>query len=131
MPKRIARTGWCGNPNHSCDAKWRTAAYDAGWIRRVTFARQSLGSLAALVFGVAVSVLLPRVLGPDARGEYQLAVKLAGLVLAVAQWGIPEVLLQMLAERRASTGALVGTSLVLGVVGAAVAAVLIGFAAPM
>ena len=43
----------------------------------MSFARQSLGSLAALVFGVAVSVLLPRVLGPEARGEYQLAVKLA------------------------------------------------------
>jgi hypothetical protein len=28
------------------------------------FARQSLGSLAALVFGVIVSVLLPRILGP-------------------------------------------------------------------
>ena len=61
----------------------------------MTFARQSLGSLAALVFGVVVSVLLPRVLGAEARGEYQLAVKLAGLVLAVAQWGIPEVLLQI------------------------------------
>ena len=48
----------------------------------MTFARQSLGSLAVLVFGVAVSVLLPRILGPAARGEYQLAVKLAGLELA-------------------------------------------------
>ena len=57
----------------------------------MTFARQSLGSFAALIFGVMVSILLPRILGPEARGEYQLAVKLAGLVLAVAQWGIPEV----------------------------------------
>src|SRR5437660_930246 len=40
----------------------------------MSFARQSLGSLLALVFGVAVSVMLPRVLGPEARGEYQLAV---------------------------------------------------------
>ena len=66
----------------------------------MTFARQSLGSLAALVFGVMVSVLLPRILGPEARGEYQLAVKLAGLVLAVAQWGIPELLLQVRADPR-------------------------------
>jgi O-antigen/teichoic acid export membrane protein len=97
----------------------------------MTFARQSLGSLAVLVFGVAVSVLLPRILGPEARGEYQLAVKLAGLVLAVAQWGIPEVLLQLMADGRARTGALIGTSLVLGLVGAALVAVILGLAAPL
>jgi O-antigen/teichoic acid export membrane protein len=97
----------------------------------VTFARQSLGSLAALVFGVVVSILLPRILGPEARGEYQLAVKLAGLVLAVAQWGIPEVLLQLMAEGRARTGALIGTSLCLGLVGAALIAALLGLAAPL
>jgi O-antigen/teichoic acid export membrane protein len=97
----------------------------------VTFARQSLGSLAALVFGVLVSILLPRLLGPEARGEYQLAVKLAGLVLAVAQWGIPEVLLQLMAEGRARTGTLIGTSLCLGLVGAALLAALLGLAAPL
>src|SRR5437867_12911852 len=96
----------------------------------MTFARQSLGSLAALVFGVVVSVLLPRVLGAEARGEYQLAVKLAGLVLAIAQWGIPEVLLQMLADGRARTGALIGTSLCLGLAGAVLVAAVIGVAAP-
>src|SRR5438552_18861755 len=96
----------------------------------MTFARQSLGSLAALVFGVAVSVLLPRILGAEARGEYQLAVKVAGLVLAVAQWGIPEVLLQLVAERRASIGALLGTSLVLGVLGAAATVAVLALAAP-
>jgi O-antigen/teichoic acid export membrane protein len=95
------------------------------------FARQSLGSLLALGFGVVVSVLLPRVLGPEARGEYQLAVKLAGLVLALAQWGIPEVLLQALAERRASLGALIGTSLALGLVGASVTALVLWLAAPL
>jgi len=97
----------------------------------MSFARQSLGSLLTLVFGVAVSVLLPRVLGPEARGEYQLAVKLAGLVLAVAQWGIPEVLLQLMAERRASTARLIGTSMTLGVIGAALTAVVLGLAAPL
>ena len=97
----------------------------------MSFARQSLGSLAALIFGVAVSVLLPRVLGPEARGEYQLAVKLAGLVLAVAQWGIPEVLLQAIADKRARLGALVGTSLVLGVAAAVVIAIVLGMAAPL
>src|SRR3977135_1688071 len=97
----------------------------------MTFARQSLGSLAALVFGVLVSVLLPRVLGAEARGEYQLAVKLAGLVLAVAQWGIPEVLLQLMAEGRARTGALIGTSLILGLAGAAAVALILGLAAPL
>src|SRR6202049_1395662 len=97
----------------------------------MTFARQSLGSLAVLVFGVAVSVLLPRILGPEARGEYQLPVKLAGLVLAVAQWGIPEVLLQMMAEGRTRRGALIGTSLCLGLAGAALIAALLGLAAPL
>ena len=97
----------------------------------MSFARQSLGSLLALVFGVAVSVLLPRVLGPEARGEYQLAVKLAGLVLAVAQWGIPEVLLQLVAERRASAARLIGTSIALGLIGAALTALVLGLAAPL
>lgn len=97
----------------------------------MSFARQSLGSLLALVFGVAVSILLPRVLGPEARGEYQLAVKLAGLVLAVAQWGIPEVLLQAVAERRADQRALIGTSLALGVGGAAVVALILSVLAPL
>src|ERR1041385_2794679 len=97
----------------------------------MSFARQSLGSLVALVFGVAVSVLLPRVLGPEARGEYQLAVKVAGLVLAVAQWGIPEVLLQVIADRRASLGALIGSSLGLGVIGAVIVAIVLGVAAPL
>ena len=97
----------------------------------MTFARQSLGSLAVLVFGLAVSILLPRVLGAEARGEYQLAVKLAGLVLAIAQWGIPEVLLQLVAERRAENGALIGTSLVLGLAAAAVIAALLALAAPL
>src|SRR5204863_396695 len=96
----------------------------------MNFARQSLGSLAVLVFGVAVSILLPRLLGPDARGEYQLAVKLAGLVLAVAQWGVPEVLLQVLGERRFGLGALVGTSLLLGLGGAALVATLVALGAP-
>lgn len=97
----------------------------------MSFARQSLGSLLALVFGVAVSVMLPRILGPEARGEYQLAVKLAGLVLAVAQWGIPEVLLQLVAERRASTARLIGTSMALGLIGAALTAAVLGLAAPL
>lgn len=97
----------------------------------MSFARQSLGSLLALVFGVTVSILLPRVLGPEARGEYQLAVKLAGLVLAVAQWGIPEVLLQAVPERRADQRALIGTSLALGVGGAAVVALILGVLAPL
>jgi O-antigen/teichoic acid export membrane protein len=97
----------------------------------VSFARQSLGSLATLIFGVAVSILLPRLLGPDARAEYQLAVRVAGLVLAVAQWGIPEVLLQLLAEGRSATGTLIGTSLGLGLAAAALVAVGLGLAAPL
>src|SRR6202165_6046262 len=111
---------------------WR---HTAGTTRDETLpgscARQSLGSLAALVFGVVVSVLLPRILGPEARGEYQLAVKLAGLVLAVAQWGIPEVLLQLMAEGRARIGALIGTSLCLGLAGAVVVAAILGLAVPL
>jgi O-antigen/teichoic acid export membrane protein len=97
----------------------------------VTFARQSLGSLAVLVFGLAVSILLPRVLGAEARGEYQLAVKLAGLVLAVAQWGIPEVLLQLIGERRASVGALLGTAFALGLGGAVITAGVLALATPL
>ncbi len=97
----------------------------------MTFARQSLGSLSALTFGLLVSIVLPRVLGAEARGEYQLAVKLATLVLAVAQWGVPEVLLQLIAEKKATLGELIGTSLALGLLGAAVAAAILWTAAPL
>src|SRR5438309_4195670 len=97
----------------------------------MTFARQSLGSLAALVVGLAVSVLLLRILGPEARGEYQLAVKLAGLVLAIAQWGIPEVLLQRMADKHVNQGALIGTSLAIGTAGAALAAAVLYLATPL
>jgi O-antigen/teichoic acid export membrane protein len=78
-----------------------------------------------------VSVLLPRILGPEARGEYQLAVNLAALVLAVAQWGIPEVLLQMMGQGRATSGELIGSSLCLGLGGAIVVAAVLGLAAPL
>src|SRR3979411_2886313 len=97
----------------------------------MTFARQSLGSLVVLVFGVAVSVLLPRILGPEDRGEDQLAVKLAGLVLAIAQWGIPEVLLQRMADKQLNQGALIGTSLAIGTAGAALAAAVLYLATPL
>jgi O-antigen/teichoic acid export membrane protein len=97
----------------------------------MSFARQSLGSLVALVFGILVSIVLPRLLGPEARGEYALAVKVAGLVLAIAQWGIPEVLLQLMADRQAKTGPLIGTSLLLGLAGAALCAAVLGLAAPL
>lgn len=95
------------------------------------FARQSAGSLAALVFGVMVSIALPRVLGAEARGEYQLAVKVAGFVLAIAQWGIAEVLLQVLAERRESRGTAAGTSLLLGALGALLFSALVVLARPL
>src|SRR5579864_9302133 len=120
MWRRTGRTAWRESPTAS-----------RGSHRTMSFARQSLGSLFALGIGVIVSVLLPRVLGPEARGEYQLAVKLAALVLAVAQWGIPEVLLQVLADRRASQAALIGTTLTLGLAGAAVTAVVLWVAAPL
>jgi O-antigen/teichoic acid export membrane protein len=97
----------------------------------MSFARQSLGSLAALAFGLVVSIVLPLILGAEARGEYQLVVKLAGLVLAIAQWGIPEVLLQLIGDGRAQSGALIGTSLGLGIAGALVTAIVIGLATPL
>jgi len=96
----------------------------------MSFARQSLGSLATLLFGLAVSIVLPRVLGAEARGEYQLAVKVAALVLAVAQWGIPEVLLQVTGDRRHNPGQLFGTSLALCLAGTLVLAVVLTLSAP-
>src|SRR3989440_12375545 len=96
----------------------------------MSFARQSLGSLATLVFGLAVSVLLPRILGPEARGEYQLAVKLAGLEPAVAQWGLPEGPLLLNAGSRARPRALIGASSWLGRVGSVRVAALLGLRGP-
>jgi O-antigen/teichoic acid export membrane protein len=97
----------------------------------VTFARQSASSLVALVFGIAASVLLARVLGAEGRGEYALAVKVAGLVLAVAQWGVPEVVLQLLADRHVPVGTLVGTALALGVAGALGVAAALALLSPL
>lgn len=95
-----------------------------------SFARQSLGSLSALVFGLLASILLARVLGAEARGAYDLAVRLAGLILAVAQWGVPEVLLQVVGERRTEARTLVGTSLGLGLAGCVGMGLVLALAAP-
>lgn len=88
----------------------------------MTFARQTAGSLVALCFGIVVSVVLSRLLGPEGRGAYGLAVKLSGLMLAVVQWGIPEVLLQFMGDQPGRSGALFGTTLVLGLVATAILA---------
>ncbi len=96
----------------------------------MTFARQSLGSLLTLLFGLVVSVVLARVLGAEGRGEYQLAVKVAGLVLAFAQWGVPEVLLQLLSERRGQMSLLVGTAFGVTLFGTLVGGLLVFVALP-
>lgn len=75
------------------------------------FARGSLGTLLALAFGLAASVVLNRMLGAEGRGAYALAVKTAGLVVAWAQWGAPEVMLNAFTERRAPQGTILGTAL--------------------
>jgi O-antigen/teichoic acid export membrane protein len=85
----------------------------AGVVPNMLFVRQSLGSLVALLVGIVSSVVLARMLGAEARGEYGLAVKVAGLVIAIAQWGISEVLLQVMGEGRVRREAVVGTTLAL------------------
>lgn len=86
----------------------------------MSFARQALGSALALLLGIAASVILARALGAEARGEYGLAVRVAGLILALAQWGIPEVLLQFAGDRREDMDTLVTTTLVMGVGGSVI-----------
>ena len=104
----------------------------------MTFARQSLGSLIALVFGVLASIVLARALGAEARGQYYLAVKAAGFVLAVAQWGIPEVLLQFMAlqqaraeQRNRGLGALAGTTILLGIGGTLAVGAMVALVSPL
>lgn len=75
------------------------------------FARGSAGTLLALLFGLLASVVLNRMLGAEGRGAYALAVKTAGLVVAWAQWGMPEVMLYFFGERRIGQGRLLGTAL--------------------
>lgn len=102
----------------------------------MSFARQSAWSLATLLFWLSVSVVLARVLGAEARGAYDLAVRLSGLVLAVSQWGIPEVLLQALGDDRDSRDgpsrkpALVGTALGVGLAATLLAGGVVALAAP-
>src|SRR5919198_6740668 len=104
----------------------------------MTFARQSLVSLIALVFGLLASIVLARALGAEARGQYYLAVKVAGLVLAVAQWGIPEVLLQAVAlhqaqaeQRDRGLGALAGTTMLVGIGGTLAVGAMVALVSPL
>jgi O-antigen/teichoic acid export membrane protein len=94
-------------------------------------ARQSVGSLGALVVGLATSILLSRILGAELRGEYALAVTLAGLVLAVSQCGIAEVLLYVYPEQRQRSGAVIGTSLGVGLLATVAVAIVVGLIAPL
>src|SRR5919198_6220073 len=103
----------------------------------MTFARQSLVSLIALVFGLLASIVLARALGAEARGQYYLAVKVAGLVLAITQWGIPEVLLQLVAldqaqvdKRNRGLGALAGTTILLGIGGTLAVGAVVALVSP-
>lgn len=95
------------------------------------FFRQSLGNVIALAIGLLSSVLLARLLGAEGRGEYALAVKAAGLIVAIGQWGIAEVLLQVVPERRGAMGSVVGTTLLLAVGGGVVIALLALAAVPV
>ena len=62
--RQLARSSSRGIPLGKNLFSWSPAGKTS-----VSFARQSLGSLLALIFGVAASILLPRILAPEARGE--------------------------------------------------------------
>jgi O-antigen/teichoic acid export membrane protein len=93
-----------------------SGASDASWAGQPTlmrFARASLGNLFTLVIGLAASVVLTRLLGLEGRGAFALALRSAGILGAVAQWGLPEMMMGMLRSGGRSTGAVLGTGLAL------------------
>jgi O-antigen/teichoic acid export membrane protein len=75
------------------------------------FASASIGSLITLFIGLAASIVLTRLLGLEGRGAFALATRSVGILGAVAQWGIPEMMMGFLRTGKHSTGALLGTGL--------------------
>ena len=58
-------------------------------------------SAAGLVVVMLTSVVLARALGPEGRGVYAVAYRAIGILIAVSQFGLPEVMMfQMRTERR-------------------------------
>ncbi|MFN0072790.1 MAG: polysaccharide biosynthesis C-terminal domain-containing protein [Chloroflexota bacterium] len=75
------------------------------------FASASIGSLLTLVIGLAASIILNRLLGVEGRGAFALAVRTAGILGAVAQWGIPEMMMGILRAGKHPAGTVIGTGL--------------------
>mgnify|MGYP003349031737 CR=1 FL=1 len=65
--------------------------------RQRRFVRGSVLSFGALImsfgFALLTSVLIARSLGTDGKGAYSVALRSAGVIASLAQWGVPEVLL--------------------------------------
>jgi O-antigen/teichoic acid export membrane protein len=66
-----------------------------------------------MVLGIATSVVIARTLGPEGKGAYAVVVQSVSILIALGQFGLPEVMLyQMRAERR-QPEALAGNSVVI------------------
>ena len=97
----------------------------------MSFARQSLGSLAGAGLRRRWSACCCRASSaPRRAANTSSRSRSRAWSLAVAQWGIPEVLLQLMADGQRATGALIGTSLAPGPRRRRLAPPLLGPAAP-
>jgi O-antigen/teichoic acid export membrane protein len=86
----------------------------------------------AAIFGISIfsSVLIARFLGPDGKGVLAILLRVAGVAIAFAQWGIQESLLPFVRENRYSLKSLSGSALALGFVLGSIAAVIVLLAYP-
>lgn len=81
------------------------------------FIRGSVLSFGALLlsfgFALLTSVVIARVLGTEGKGAYSVALRIAGVLAALAQWGVPEVLLGYVNRPEHPARRLAGTTQVL------------------
>lgn len=92
---------------------FRKLAANAGWL---TFERLVIFTVR---FGVAVWVV--RYLGPSDFGRYSYALSLVGLFLAISNLGLNRIVIRCLVQEEHDTGAVLGTTVVLKVIGGVVA----------
>lgn len=77
------------------------------------------------------SVILARGLGPEGRGEYAVALRIVGLLIAFGQFGLPEAMLYQMRDDPHRGSALAANSLMIVLVATGVSAVVLWITVPI
>lgn len=87
---------------------------------------RTLGSSAGvIILSILASVVIARALGPAGKGTYVVAVQAVSILIALGQFGLPEVMLYQMRKEHRQTEALAGNNLVILLASSVLIAVII------